>query len=225
MPAPTVRCVAHDREQRQLRRGVRHADRADPATGAGHARAPSPTTPACRPPRPRARTPRPPVSSRTAAMPSSPRSAIDVGGAERAAQRGPVLVPAHQHHPLGAEHLPRAEHGAQPDRAVADHRDGRALGHPGQHRAVQPGGHHVRQRQQRRQQRVVDAVRARPGTATSVPSACGTRTASPCPPSVPGAPKVPPLSQRALHAVLAGRAGVVRPGERARRRGRRAAPW
>ena len=30
------------------------------------------------------------------------------------------------------------------------------------------------------------------GSLTSVPCACGTRTASPCPPSTPGAPQLPP---------------------------------
>ena len=59
-------------------------------------------------------------------MPSSPRSAMTSVAPNDAAERGAVLVPAHQDDPLGAEHGRRAEHGAQPDRAVADHRHGAA---------------------------------------------------------------------------------------------------
>ena len=46
----------------------------------------------------------------------------DVGGAELAGQALPALVAAHGDDPLGPEPL-GGEHGAQPDRAVADHGD------------------------------------------------------------------------------------------------------
>ena len=87
-------------------------------------------------------------------MPSVAPLGDHVGGAELPAQVGAVLVVSHQHDPLGAE-PPGGQHRAQPDRAVADHGHRRARADPGLHRGVVPGGEHVGQGQQRRQQRLV----------------------------------------------------------------------
>src|SRR5205085_6070608 len=73
---------------------------------------------------------------------------------------------------------------------VAD--DGGALAgaHLGGDRRVVAGAHHVREREQRRHQRVVLAD----GGTKSVPSACGTRTASACAPATSPLPKKPPCT-------------------------------
>ena len=134
--------------------------------------------------------------------------ADDVGRAELPGQRDAVRVAPEQDDLLGAE-PPGGDDAAEPDRAVAD--DGDGLARP----------------DLRRERRVVarphtsesvssDGINAwsRPtGSATSVPSACGTRTASPWPPSS----RCRPTSRRAgttSAAPAAEDAGAVGPRER-----------
>ena len=124
----------------------------------------------------------PPSSSWTAATPSSPRCLDDVGRAEVAGQRLPVGVPRHGDDAVRAEASGRDD-GAQAHGPVADHDDGGALPDAGGSRRVVAGAHHVGEREQAREQRIVRPV-AEAGTATSVPSAIGTRTASPWPASI-----------------------------------------
>ena len=81
-----------------------------------------------------------------------------VGGAELAAQAGAGLVAAGEHDPLGAEPL-GGDHRAQADRAVPDDQHRIPAADAGGDGAVVAGGHHVGQRQQRRQQRGVGGHR------------------------------------------------------------------
>ena len=60
----------------------------------------------------------------------------------------------------------------------------------------------------------ISASSAPTGSTTSVPSACGTRTASPWPPSTSAEPYLPPCRQLALQPFAAEDAGAVRPEER-----------
>ena len=99
-----------------------------------------------------------------------------------------VAVAAEQDHPLGAEPL-GGDHAAEPDRAVADH--GHRLARPDPRRDAPRGGRSPSRRSA--SAATGSARRPRPpGRTTSVPSACGTRTASPWPPSTPGSPYRPP---------------------------------
>ena len=117
----------------------------------------------------------------------------DVGRAELARERLAVGVAAQRDDPLGAEAL-GGEHAGEADRAVADDRDGLARLDSRADRRVVAGGHDVGEREQRAQH-LVGVAGA--GHATSVPSASGTRTASPWPPS-PFIGKKPPF----MHAVV-----------------------
>ena len=135
--------------------------------------------------------PWPPVSSRTAATASSPRSATTSVAPKRSADVGAGLVAAQRDDPLGAEAL-GGEHAAQADRAVADHGDGGARAHPGAR--ARRGGRST-SRRTAPAARSSAVVAGPPGSSTRVPSAYGTRTASPWPPSEPGSPQKPPCGQ------------------------------
>lgn len=92
------------------------------------------------------------------ATPSSPRAATT----SVAPKWRPSSVRAswrpHEHDPLGAEPL-GGDHPAQADRAVPDHEHRVAAADTGGDRPVVAGGHHVRQREERRQQRGVGGHR------------------------------------------------------------------
>jgi hypothetical protein len=77
-----------------------------------------------------------------------------IGGAELAGQRDAVRVAAHDDDLLGAEPL-GGDDCAQADGAVADDRGALARSDLGDDGGVVAGAHHVRQRQQRRHERVV----------------------------------------------------------------------
>ena len=89
-----------------------------------------------------------------------PALADDVGGAEVATKCDPVGVVAEQDDLVGAETL-GGDDAAQPDRAVADDGDALPRRHARRARGVVSGAHHVRQRQQRRDQSVVLTRRER----------------------------------------------------------------
>ena len=77
----------------------------------------------------------------------------DVGGAEAPGDLLAGLVARHRDDALGAE-LGGGEHAAQADRAVADHDGGaRPASTPADDGGVPAGGHHVGEREQRRDQR------------------------------------------------------------------------
>src|SRR4051794_18898656 len=78
----------------------------------------------------------------------------DVGRSELDADVGALLVTAQQDDLLGAEAL-RRHHAAEADGPVADDRDRLARRYLGAHGCVVPGGIDVREREQRRHQRVV----------------------------------------------------------------------
>ena len=103
-------------------------------------------------------TPKPSVSSRTRCTASSAALADDVGGAELTRERDPVGVPTEDDDLVGPE-PPGRDHAAQADGPVADHGHTLAVIDAGDNRRVMSRGHHVRERQQRRQQRVVLADR------------------------------------------------------------------
>jgi hypothetical protein len=77
----------------------------------------------------------------------------DVGRAELAGEALPLRMPGHDDDPLGTQ-PPRRQYTAQADRAVADdcHRGLRA--DPGRERRMMAGAHHIRQREQARDQRL-----------------------------------------------------------------------
>src|SRR5205085_803737 len=84
--------------------------------------------------------------------------ADDVRRAELLRNRDAVGMTAQEDDSLGAE-APGGDHAAQADGTVAD--DGHGLARPslGAERGVLAGRHHIRQRQERRHQRVVSADR------------------------------------------------------------------
>ena len=104
--------------------------------------------------------PRPSVSSFTRSTASSPRSLTISVAPNSCGERDPVLVVAEHDDPLGAEPL-RRDHAAQADGAVADDRHGLAGANLGGERCVVARRHHVREREQRRHQRVVLVDRKR----------------------------------------------------------------
>jgi hypothetical protein len=120
------------------------------------------------------------------------------------------------------------EGAGETDRAVADDCDQAAGLDAGAHRRVVAGAHNVGEREQRAHRLVgVTAARApderavgeRNAHRTSVPSANGTRTASPWPPSMPPTAQKPPLTQ--LVVCPRGSSGRCRRWRRTgRRRGR-----
>jgi hypothetical protein len=80
--------------------------------------------------------------------------ADDVGGAEGARQSDAIGVTAEQDDPVGSEPT-RRSHAAESDRAVSDDGDDVACTYPRRECGMVAGTHHVRERQQRRHQRVV----------------------------------------------------------------------
>ncbi len=96
----------------------------------------------------------------------------DVRRAELPGQRDPVLVVAEHDDPLGAEPL-RGDHAAQADGAVADDRHGLAGPDLGGERRVVARRHHVREREQRRHQRIVLVDRKRDERSVSLRHAHG----------------------------------------------------
>jgi hypothetical protein len=82
--------------------------------------------------------------------------ADDVGGSELSPERDPIRIAAEQNDPFGAKPL-RRDHTAQPDRTVADDRDDLARANLRRDGCVVAGAHHVRERQQGRRERVVEA--------------------------------------------------------------------
>jgi hypothetical protein len=84
----------------------------------------------------------------------------DVGRAELPGECLPGLVPAHRDDPLGPE-LPRGQHAEQPDRSVADDRDGLARPDVGGDGAEPAGAQHVGGREQAGDQVVRGHARGR----------------------------------------------------------------
>ena len=109
--------------------------------------------------------------------------ADNVGRAELARQRDPVGVAAEHDDLLRAE-AARGDHAAEADRAVADDRGDLA----GPHRAATAAWWPVAMTSESVSSDGISASSWPTGSATSVPSACGTRTASPWPPSTRSAP-------------------------------------
>ena len=84
--------------------------------------------------------------------------ADDVRRPELARERDPVRVPAEEDDLLGAEAL-RGDHAAEADSAVSDDSDGLSRAHFGGDGRMMARAHHVRQREERRHERVVLADR------------------------------------------------------------------
>ena len=135
--------------------------------------------------------------------------ADDVGRAELSRQRDPVGMAAEEDDLLGAEPL-GGDHAAQADGAVADDGHGLARADLGGDGRVVARPHHVGEGEQRRHQRVVSPT----GRTTSVPSACGTRTASPWPPSTPSLAAEAAVQAGRVQPLMAEDAGAVGAGER-----------
>ena len=100
--------------------------------------------------------------------------AHDIGSPELLPERRPRGVAAEQDDPVGAEAL-RCDHTAEPDSAVADHGNGLAGSDLRRHGRVGP----VPITSVSVSRDGIKASSASTGSTTSVPSACGTRTASP----------------------------------------------
>jgi hypothetical protein len=81
-----------------------------------------------------------------------------VGRPELLRERDPVWMTAEENDPLGIE-ASGGDHSAQPDGAVADHRDSLPRTDLGAESRVMAGSHYVREREQRRHQVVVFADR------------------------------------------------------------------
>ena len=138
---------------RQLRAAQRHADEADPAAGAhrgdrlAHRQLGADALQHA-------------VGALVGQQVTQDRGAVlaalgdDVGGAEPGGDLLPVVVRGEGDHPVRAQ-ADGGEHRAQPDRAVADHRDRAARPDPGRDGGVVAGAHHVGEGQQGGDQRGV----------------------------------------------------------------------
>jgi hypothetical protein len=89
-------------------------------------------------------------------MPSSPRSLTT--SAELPGERDAVCVATHDNDLLCAE-TPRGNHAAQAHGSVPDNRHGLAGADPGCDGSVVACSHHVREREERRQQRFITTCR------------------------------------------------------------------
>ena len=118
-------------------------------------------------------------------------------------------MPAHEDDLLGAQPL-GGQHRRQAHRAVADHRHRRARADPGGHGAVVAGAEHVRQGEQRRQQRGVLADGQLDQRALRLRHAYGLALAAV---HAVGRPQAA-VPAGGLQALAAEVAGVVRPDER-----------
>ena len=97
-----------------------------------------------------------------------------IGGSELDTDVGTVLVPTHQHDPLSTQ-TPGGQHRTEPDCPIADDGHRRTRTDSGLDRAMVSCREHVRQ-----VSRDGNSGESSPtGTLTKVPSASGTRTASP----------------------------------------------
>ena len=114
--------------------------------------------------------------------------ADDIGRAERARQRDAIGMTAEHDDLLGAEPA-GGDHAAQTHGAVTDDRDHLARAALCGERGMVARAHHVRQRQQRRHQRVIRTDRKHDQRPVRL---SGTRTASPWPPSSSVPPHHPP---------------------------------
>ena len=136
---------------------------------------------------------------------SSPRSLTMSVAPNSRAERDPVRVAAEEDDLLGAE--PLARRSRRRARRRRRRRPPRSCpGRPRRERGVVAGPHHVAEGQERRHQRASSPT----GSTTSVPSACGTRTASPWPPSTPLRPEAA-VEARGVQPFAAEDARAVRP--------------